>query len=44
MALVTPSHVIVANLGDSRCVLLSEDAVIPLTVDQKPMNVEVALS
>lgn len=36
--LVTPSHIICANAGDSRSVLCTVDAVIPLSFDHKPQN------
>ena len=36
VALVTRTYVIVANAGDSRCVLWREGRVLPLSVDHKP--------
>ena len=38
-AFVTPTHMIISNLGDSRCVLFTDVETIPLSVDQKPDNV-----
>ena len=37
-AFVTPHHIIVANCGDSRCVLARNDAAIALSTDHKPNN------
>merc|ERR1740117_1887397 len=36
VALVTPTHIIVANVGDSRCVLSTATQVSALTEDHKP--------
>ncbi len=38
-AFVTPDHIIVANCGDSRCVLARDGGAIPLSTDHKPVNV-----
>lgn len=35
---VTPTHVICANSGDSRAIMVSKDVVIPLSFDHKPSN------
>ncbi|KAK8793782.1 hypothetical protein WA171_002913 [Blastocystis sp. BT1] len=37
-AFVTPDHIIVANCGDSRCVLARDGGAIPLSTDHKPVN------
>eukprot|EP00656_Telonema_subtile_P014691 TRINITY_DN1757_c0_g1_i2.p1 TRINITY_DN1757_c0_g1~~TRINITY_DN1757_c0_g1_i2.p1 ORF type:complete len:186 (-),score=40.84 TRINITY_DN1757_c0_g1_i2:645-1202(-) len=37
--LVTPSHMIVANIGDSRAVLATEGKTVPMSFDHKPTNV-----
>merc|ERR1712166_45954 len=37
-ALVTPSHIIVGNIGDSRCVLRSDGQMIAMSHDQKPSD------
>lgn len=37
-AFVTPNHIIVANCGDSRCVLARGGTAIPLSTDHKPVN------
>lgn len=37
--LVTPSHIICANAGDSRAVLQRGDTVLPLSFDHKPNNI-----
>lgn len=37
-AFVTPNHIIVANCGDSRCVLARDGQAIPLSTDHKPYN------
>jgi len=39
-ALITPSHIIVGSVGDSRCVLGSGTQVISFTEDHKPENAE----
>ena len=41
-AFVTPSHIICANVGDSRCVLLSGLQVVNLSVDHKPNRLDEA--
>lgn len=38
IAMITPSHILCANVGDSRCVLGSDSATYPLSVDHKPMD------
>ena len=35
-AIITPSHIVCANVGDSRCVLGCSDKVVSLTEDHKP--------
>ena len=36
---MTPTHILVANIGDSRAVLCrSPTTVVPMSVDQKPAN------
>lgn len=37
-ALVTPSHIIVANCGDSRCILVRGGEVVEMSDDHKPYN------
>lgn len=37
-AMITPSHIICANAGDSRCVLGTKGVAKPLSFDHKPMN------
>ncbi|KAK8797150.1 hypothetical protein WA158_004360 [Blastocystis sp. Blastoise] len=37
-AFVTPTHIICANLGDSRCVLNNDGTAVPLSFDHKPSN------
>ena len=39
-ALVTPTHIIVANCGDSRCILLRGGEVVEMSDDHKPYNDE----
>ena len=39
VVLVTPSHIICANAGDSRAVLRRNGSVLPLSFDHKPNNV-----
>merc|ERR1711934_126379 len=36
--LVTPSHIIIANIGDSRCVLATGGNTKPMSFDHKPTN------
>ncbi len=36
--MVTPTHIICANAGDSRCVLGSDGRTIPMSFDHKPNN------
>lgn len=36
VALVTPTHIFVANAGDSRAVLVKNNRAVPLSVDHKP--------
>jgi len=38
VVLVTPSHIICANAGDSRAILSKKDEVLPLSFDHKPSN------
>ena len=38
-AFVTPDHIIVANGGDSRCVLARDGGAITLSTDHKPVIV-----
>jgi protein phosphatase 1B len=37
-ALLTPTHIIVANCGDSRCILLRANEVVEMSDDHKPYN------
>jgi serine/threonine protein phosphatase PrpC len=39
VALVTPSHIICANAGDSRAILRRNGKVLPLSFDHKPNNI-----
>lgn len=39
VVMVTPSHIICANAGDSRAVLKREGRVLPLSFDHKPNNI-----
>ena len=39
VVLITPSHIICANAGDSRAILKREGKVLPLSFDHKPNNV-----
>ncbi|KAL3811498.1 hypothetical protein ACHAXA_004406 [Cyclostephanos tholiformis] len=38
VVLVTPSHIVCANAGDSRAILSKKNAVLPLSFDHKPHN------
>lgn len=38
MVVVTPTHVIVANCGDTRCILSTNDRVLALSLDHKPSD------
>lgn len=37
-AMVTDTHIIVANSGDSRCILVNNGAAVPMSEDHKPYN------
>jgi len=37
-AMITPSHIIVGNVGDSRCVMCEDRKTIPMSFDHKPTN------
>jgi len=37
-ALLTPTHIIVANCGDSRCILVRDHEVVAMSEDHKPYN------
>ena len=39
-AIVSPSHIVVANAGDSRCVLAKGGNMIPMSFDHKPYHAE----
>jgi serine/threonine protein phosphatase PrpC len=39
VVLITPSHILCANAGDSRAILRKESEVYPLSFDHKPSNV-----
>lgn len=36
--MITPTHIICANAGDSRSILVTEDRVVELSKDHKPSN------
>jgi serine/threonine protein phosphatase PrpC len=38
--IITPSHIVCANVGDSRCVLGQKSKVVALTEDHKPSIIE----
>lgn len=40
VVMLTPSHIVTANLGDSRAVLGSNGSTVPLSFDHKPYNEE----
>jgi len=39
-SIITPSHIVCANVGDSRCVVGTDEKTISMTEDHKPSNLE----